>query len=310
MDNSSLFSGSTTKLKKYSPNKLTQNLHKNLPIQSTEVGESIVPMLDSLYELSILQLALYSRVYAIRVNLLPCNSIFQMDTYIDKLTKKLSRLFYVGKERINKKIRHLWCRELNSKEFTNAFHYHILLLIPAPNNRTVKSVYDEVGKKAIEQIQQNVRYESLNSNNERLYKDNGWKWDEMPSVTKSGYFILDRPKLTKEEQEKQRIEMQEKVDSSSNLGYHSLLIEKIQTRKHNKNLVLGGVFTEYYYASSYLCKLASKRTDNKSIGRSDNSFHGSRRTAPNYIKEDSRKLAKFEENKEQIIKSISSYRFP
>lgn len=228
--------------------------YKGFPIQTQENGY-VEKVLRDIHKQTFAMLSHYTEVIAVRLDLKsPTVDDFDMGSFVTEVKRLLSNAFG------NSRIGCVWVREYGRGEKKQ--HYHMLLLIKRFESSHAKT--------------QNYKtWEIVN----RLYNDRA---KPKKDVWRSGYFRLERSKLSESGREEQRISIQDAIDNKKKHPY--LRIKAIKKRKHWRKEAVGGVIDEFFYAVSYLAKYEQKLKSFKE------NLKGKRRYSSTQLKPNAKKL--------------------
>lgn len=215
---------------------ITQSSHyKGLPINASETNPSYISIIEKTYRELTKLIAGYYRVVIVRVDLHPaefCNPLLiSMTDFCRSFQRKLENK-YKGK------VVYQWVQEQGRKIHNKGMHWHLWVGVRNHPDHREKRQAREMSKLILD---------SWNNFAGGLSKRNHI----------SGWFFLERDKLTREK----RLHQQELICG----GGQGVLINMnhIRNREKNKNISVGGVIDECFYSLSYLAKVYSKvRTPN------------------------------------------------
>ncbi|WP_394169037.1 inovirus-type Gp2 protein [Saccharospirillum alexandrii] len=210
--------------------------YKGLPVQCSPSQPEYKEILDCSYRELTRILARYSRVILIRFDLAPGNTAsslsppkhhtsISMSPFLTSVRRKLERKYQT-------KMAYVWVKEYGNDDYNTGAHWHLWVALKKHNDHKPPRLAEAVKKLILSSWEQQA---GINDRNRS-----------------SSYFYLDRTRMSPEV----RAQDQESI----RIDDLSVLIkrEALQNRVANKNMVLGGVIDEAFYAISYLAKAYTK----------------------------------------------------
>jgi hypothetical protein len=190
-------------------------------------------------------MARYTRTLVVRVDLHPENYTqpysIDMSKFCKSFSRKLSKKSFTKKDKYTSKIAYAWAREQGRKDYNEGVHWHLWVALKNDDN-----------------LQPNTQAELIQKEIIASWEKYSGGANERNNL--SGWFYLRRNALTYEERVNEQKVIADNPDRPEGILINSKVIKK---RANNKNIVLGGVIDECFYALSYLAKVYSKvRTEN------------------------------------------------
>jgi hypothetical protein len=231
---------------------VSDDYYSGLPINVTPENPAFKAILDNLYRELTLIISRYSRVVVVRLDLHPSGKIepnnIDISEFRRSFTRKLASksLAYTPRGSIphkyTSKVAYSWVRESGRNDYNDGVHWHLFVAI-------------KLNKDMRPHTQAKLMQDEILASWETSA---GGKSDRN---NRSSWFFLERNKMTKEARLQQQAEIAKNPDRPEDV---LLKATPILTRKNNKDIVLGGVIDETFYAISYLAKVYSKVRTHKS----------------------------------------------
>lgn len=238
--------------------------YKGLPINTTVNNPSFVSILDNTYNQLALVMARYTRTLVVRLDLHPAmnTSLYDVDMskFCKSFSQKLSKKSFVKQEygahaikskpklkkkaKYTSKIAYAWVRESGRNEYNEGVHWHIWVALKQDDNLQPHTQAGLVQKEIM------ASWEKYSGGaNERNHM--------------SAWFYLQRNSLTRSARLREQKTIAANPERPEGVLINSGVIAQ---RANNKNIVLGGVIDECFYALSYLAKVYSKVRTHRSKG--------------------------------------------
>ncbi len=288
-------------LKKDKPSYLTKGIHSyngvTLPINSSpsahgDKGQSVKRMLDTILRSTIKQMAINKELVVVRLNLYPGNTCFDISDFMDDLKDSIYRKYYgvtTNKPSPYNPVEFIRVTEKNSEVMVNAYHHHLLIYLPKTRDYSTSGMAQAIKTMADNKIKKRLwdkitgcyvnqcTYRQPEQDSAHLYSYFGWDWKETPFASCSGFFLLESDKMDFESYHQQQEALQRCLDN--NTGSYYIDTRKLQERKQYAGKAIGNLFVEFFYAASYMAKVASKYKP-VNAGNTFKFMHSSRNTTP------------------------------
>lgn len=219
---------------------MTDSYYTGLPVNSSNETPLFESIIAKIYREITLILARYSRVVLVRLDLHP-KSIppdqVNMTEFRKSFTRKIQTrsLSHKPDTKYLTKVAYCWVKESGRNEYNQGIHWHLCLAVKADNN-----LQPHIQAKRLQGLILGC-WESMYGKLERNHR--------------SSWFYLKRDSLDYESRVIQQALIINNPDNPEDMLFNA---KPITTRTNNKNIVLGGVIDETFYAVSYLAKVYSK----------------------------------------------------
>lgn len=216
-----------------------------LPINASDVNPVYISIIENSYRELTKLIARYTRTVIIRLDLIPGNDINPSEIDINKFCRSFKRKL---ETKYKSEVAYQWVKEYGRKDYNEGIHWHFWI--------GVKNA-DDSWPHTQSKDMQNIILES---------------WEKRAGSSernqKTGWFYLQRNDLTIDA----RLHQQKLISE----GGEGLLINmyKLHSRTNNRDVALGGIIDECFYALSYLAKVYSKvRTPRSKDSKTYNQSH-------------------------------------
>lgn len=201
-----------------------------LPVNASEDNPVYISIIENSYRELTKLIARYTRTVIIRLDLIPGDDINPSEIDINKFCRSFKRKL---ETKYKSEVAYQWVKEYGRKDYNEGIHWHFWV--------GVKNA-DDSWPYTQSKDMQNIILES---------------WEKRAGGSsernqKTGWFYLQRNELTIDA----RLHQQKLISE----GGKGLLINmsKLHSRTNNRDVALGGVIDECFYALSYLAKVYSK----------------------------------------------------
>jgi hypothetical protein len=203
--------------------------YSGLPVNASDDNPVYISIIENSYRELTKLIARYTRTVIIRVDLIPGDDANPSEIDIKEFCRSFKRKL---ETKYKSEVAYQWVKEYGRKDYNEGVHWHFWIGVKNADDSQPHTQSKDMQNIILESWEKRAGFSERNQ--------------------KTGWFYLQRKDLTIDA----RLHQQKLISQ----GGKGLLINmtKLQTRTNNKDVALGGVIDECFYALSYLAKVYSK----------------------------------------------------
>jgi hypothetical protein len=207
----------------------TEQHFRGLPVNVTGETPIFISIIEKIYRELSLIMARYTKVVVVRLDLGASKGINPLQIDMSVFCRSFTRLLSA---KYTSKVAYSWVREQGRKDYDSGMHFHLYVAVKIDENTREKTQATGMQKIILSSWAKQA------GANSRCHR--------------AAWFYLERNNFTFQQRVKEQLLITE--------GGQGVLIrlKPLVKRHNNKNIALGGVIDECFYAISYIAKVYSK----------------------------------------------------